>query len=210
VSHLSSLFSQELAHALAAGAGDGHVDETPYGAPIGIGIILMAVGALAYSGRWRSWSTASALRIYEVAPVALGWAGVGSLVGGLSDFLPLPLADIVGYPATAFFVLCLVGMVWLPRFMLPRWYRIQKGLERDVRVGKGARRRNGSSASGVGEGVGIAGSADGPEDVSFATTIGGSVGGVGVAEPAHPSAGHDTSSSEGGPETHRQAGSSPT
>jgi hypothetical protein len=174
------LLMQQLSHALVAAAAtaDGH--ETPYGAPIGFGIILMAVGALAYSGKWRSWSTSRALIIYKVAPVALGWAGIGSIVAAVASMLPEPLAEIVGFPAIAFFLLCLIGMVRLPRFMLPRWYRIQKGLEPDPRrrsrqgVGRGER------VLPLDEVIGFVPAVGSAEGEVFAATIGAAVGGVAV------------------------------
>ncbi|KZC96060.1 hypothetical protein AWH51_04535 [Clavibacter tessellarius] len=43
--------------------------------------------------------------------------------------LPEPLSDFVVFPALGFAGLSLLGMVWLPRPFLPRWYIAQMGLE---------------------------------------------------------------------------------
>jgi hypothetical protein len=208
VLHSPTLLMQQLSHALVAAATTADENETPHGGPIGIGIILVAIGALAYSGKWRSWSTSRALIIYKVAPVALGWAGVGAIVGGAASTLPEPIEEIVGYPAVAFFLLCLIGMVRLPRFMLPRWYRIQKGLEPASHVGasRGARSADGALASG--EGLGLVPPIGNTADMSLGTRVGGSVGGVGVAGPAATErAADEVSTPEEDAETSGSAGS---
>jgi hypothetical protein len=96
-------------------------------------VIFVIMGGLAYSGKWRSWSTSRALGVCRLLPIALGWAGIGSFVLAVANVIPEPLAEILGFPALAFIALCVPGMAWLPSSMLPRWYRLQRGLERRAR-----------------------------------------------------------------------------
>jgi hypothetical protein len=126
------------------------------------------------------------LFVSKVAPVAPGMA---ALVGAGGAFLPETLSEIVVIPAMAFlfFVLCLPGMVWLPRFMLPRWYRIQKGLERDPRREslRGVRREE--RASPFERALGAVPAVGSSEGAGSAASIGGSVGGVADAAADRPS-----------------------
>jgi hypothetical protein len=192
------LLMQQLSHALVAAATTADEHDSPYGAPMGLGIILVAVGALAYSGKWRSWSTSRALIIYKVAPVALGWAGIGAIVAAVASMLPEPLAEIVGIPAIAFFLMCLFGMVRLPRFMLPRWYRIQKGLEpaAPVSIRRGTRSARVSLVPSSAEGLGPVPPVGSAADVAFASRIGAAVGGVDATAPTCPYSVDESSSPE--------------
>jgi hypothetical protein len=120
---------------------------------------------------------------------------VGFFASGLGGFLPEPMSDFVVIPALVFAGLSLLGMVWLPRPFLPRWYKVEMGME-----GGSARNRVVVSASGrvspplsgpLGEDLG-AGAETG---FGAASTLSGFVGGV-----AHGTMGSHGSSSTGGPD----------
>jgi hypothetical protein len=114
------------------------------------------------------------LSVYRVAPVTAGWAGMAAFVGAGGIFLPQPLSEIVVFPALAFFFSCLPGMVWLPRFMLPRWYRIQKGREPDPRLGVPHGAGRVERALPFVRVLGTVPAVDSAEDVTFTARIGGS------------------------------------
>ncbi|MDQ1136732.1 hypothetical protein QE410_001531 [Microbacterium sp. SORGH_AS 1204] len=92
-------------------------------------VVFLLLGALAYSGRWKGW-----IRVRR---------GYGSTMGFAWLWLGLAFAVCTvalltePYSRPAFFVLCaaaafllvvsLVAMFWLPRFLLPAWFRVLRG-----------------------------------------------------------------------------------
>jgi hypothetical protein len=91
----------------------------------------------------------------------------------------------VVYAGLAFAGLSLVGMVWLPRPFLPRWYRVQMGLDRDS---SGKRVIASASASVKGRPPlrgPLVEDLRGGEETEFgaASRLGGVVGGVAGDEP---------------------------
>ena len=88
--------------------------------------IFICSGAAAYSGLWKGW-----LRIRRGYGATVGfswlWIGLGLSVGviGMQCASQLRLLFIVaGALAAILLVIGAVGMFWLPRFLLPRWYRV--------------------------------------------------------------------------------------
>ncbi len=97
-----------------------------------LGVTCLVSGIMAYRGRYVSW-----LALKSILP---GWAGLASLYLGAA-FLALPAATFVlrampeGDVVRALLGLLLIGimiagaiigiigMFWLPRFMLPRWIK---------------------------------------------------------------------------------------
>ena len=172
------LSSSAVTGAVVAG---GNRDPSDFVVFFVVGGIFAAIGALAFSGVWRGWT--GMFRLYRVWPLAVGWAGVGLLVTGVGGVLPQPVSDPVLYAGLAFAGLSLVGMVWLPRPFLPRWYKVQVGLDRGT-----SRKRVIASASGkarppmrgpLGEDL------RGGEETGFgaASRLGGVVGGVAAEAP---------------------------
>lgn len=177
----SILLMRHHAHVPAAAATTGQ----SIGEGLVLGVIFVTLGVAAYSGKWRSWSTWYLLRRFRFAPLALGWGGIGLLAGVLGNVLPEPAAGIVRSSGLVLIMVGLIGMKWFPRFMLPRWYRIQRGFERRphrdaTQEMKAAERALASDYPGGG-----ARSIGNPVDAGFAATIGGFVGGIAVVEAAH-------------------------
>lgn len=97
-------------------------------------IVFLTVGALAYSGLWRSWARwkppVVSIYYFPYLPLGIGWTGVGLLLGAVALVLPPPAQMPVAFLVVAIVVLGLIGMGFMPRVLLPRWYRAAKGLDR--------------------------------------------------------------------------------
>jgi hypothetical protein len=113
--------------ALAA-AGAGREGLSPNLALAVLGIPFAGIGALAYFGVWRRWARRHVYSPYKLIPLGLWWMGVAFLVSGLTAVVPESIVGYVLLPCLAFGLVGFVGMVWLPRPLLPRWYKIEKGL----------------------------------------------------------------------------------
>lgn len=207
--HTSSFLMHQLSHVQIVAAAADQDDVKPYGGAVVFGVIFVIMGGLAYSGKWRSWSTSRVLRVYRVLPIALGWAGVGSLVLAVANVIPEPLAEILGFPALAFIALCVPGMAWLPSFMLPRWYRLQRGLERRARRDGTPEMRAAEQALSSSDASGGALHTDSSAEAGFAAKIGGSVGGVGAPDAARSKVVDETGPSEAADGARGPGGASP-
>ncbi|MBW4094345.1 MAG: hypothetical protein HIU81_02535 [Acidobacteria bacterium] len=95
-------------------------------------IAALTVGTFAYTGRWRSWAPrfgAAALGKHSLGGFMFLFGGIvlASLPLGLLAYLAgVPdavLRAIVLVPAIGGLLLTLMSFFWLPRFMLPRWYK---------------------------------------------------------------------------------------
>ncbi|WP_086517174.1 hypothetical protein [Clavibacter michiganensis] len=97
-------------------------------------IVFLTIGALAFSGLWRWWARwkPPMLSIYyfPYLPLGIGWMGVGLVVMAAGLFLPRAIEMPVIYIGLAISFFGLVGFVFMPRALLPRWYRAAKGLAR--------------------------------------------------------------------------------
>jgi hypothetical protein len=113
--------------ALAA-AGSGREGLSPNLALAVLGIPFAGIGALAYFGVWRRWARRHVYSPYKLIPLSLWWMGVAFLLSGLTAVVPESIVGYVLLPCLAFGLVGFVGMVWLPRPLLPRWYKIEKGL----------------------------------------------------------------------------------
>ncbi|OUE24017.1 hypothetical protein BFL36_06515 [Clavibacter michiganensis] len=96
--------------------------------------ICLTVGALAYFGLWRSWARwkrpVVSIFYFPYLPLGIGWAGAGLVVGAAALLLPSAAQMPVVYLGGAISILGLIGMGFMPRVLLPRWYRAAKGLNR--------------------------------------------------------------------------------
>lgn len=113
--------------ALAA-AGAGREELSPNLALAVLGIPFAGIGALAYFGVWRRWARRHVYSPFKLIPLGLWWMGVAFLVSGLTAAVPESMVGYVLLPCLAFGLVGFVGIVWLPRPLLPRWYKIEKGL----------------------------------------------------------------------------------
>lgn len=86
-----------------------------------LGVLLMAIGLLGYTGVWRSWARQG----FHFYVFGLFWFGFGSfLIGATSDLEPLP-----GWVRFAFIAILLAGgggTWYMPPFMTPRWFRAMR------------------------------------------------------------------------------------
>lgn len=93
------------------------------------GLVLLISGILAYTGRYRSW-----LVLKSFLP---GWPGLaGGYIGAMVllamfavpvlDVLPAPLSFLLAVLLFACLLIGIIGMFWLPRFLLPPWIREQQ------------------------------------------------------------------------------------
>lgn len=94
-----------------------------------LGILLVVSGILAYTGKYRAW-----LMLKSFFP---GWPGLaGGYIGVfmlLALYLPLigeslpPILFLLAAAVTFLsLALGIIGMFWLPNFLLPQWIREQK------------------------------------------------------------------------------------
>ena len=94
-----------------------------------IGAIAMAIGGvLAYRGVWRSWAfrplgfgLGFMLLYIAVAYWAIRVAGP-LLAGGVKL-----LAAVFLFIGIGSMILAMVSMIWLPKFLLPTWFRTVRG-----------------------------------------------------------------------------------
>jgi hypothetical protein len=90
---------------------------------VGAGAACLAAGALAWSGRWRSWARRPLLRVGAMPITWLPGLGAFLLVSGLANADLLSASSTVARLA---FVLMVVGFLLClvrPRWWGPRWYR---------------------------------------------------------------------------------------
>lgn len=88
---------------------------------IAAGVVMLAVGWLCWSGRWRGWAKIAML---PLAPItALPAVGILFIVMGLLDVVGEPVRVILGVLTFFALVAGLVIWVWDPAWFGPRWYR---------------------------------------------------------------------------------------
>lgn len=88
-----------------------------------IGLIFVAMGVLAYTGRWKGWIR---FRRGFGSTIGFAWLWIGiaftvaSVALAVSSLRPLFFA--LTAVAAACLAIAVVAMFWLPRALLPSWY----------------------------------------------------------------------------------------
>lgn len=94
-----------------------------------LGAVFLVLGVVAYTGRWKGWIRA---RRGFGSTIGFAWLWLGAAFAMASVALL-----VESYSREVFFVLlgvaavllvvAIVGAFWLPRFLLPTWYRTLRG-----------------------------------------------------------------------------------
>ncbi|MBF4624838.1 hypothetical protein [Clavibacter sp. VKM Ac-2872] len=90
----------------------------------GVCLIIVGISALAYTGLWRWWS-----KIPFMVPLGVGWLAAGQIIANTALLVdgPLGYAFLIGGTVVSFFGI--YGMGFMPRPFLPRWYRLDWGID---------------------------------------------------------------------------------
>jgi hypothetical protein len=101
----------------------------------GVCLIIMSISALAYTGLWRWWS-----KIPFMIPLGVGWVAAGQIIANTALLIdgPLGYAFLTGGTVVSFFGI--YGMAFMPRPLLPQWYRLDWGIDPARVVPSGGRR----------------------------------------------------------------------
>lgn len=117
-----------------------------------IATICLTVGALAFSGLWRWWARwkppVVSIYYFPYLPLGIWWIGVGLVVMAAGLFVPPAIEMAVIYLGVAISFFGLIGFVFMPRALLPRWYRAAKGLDRRAPDAPGGAAASSGSSSG--------------------------------------------------------------
>lgn len=97
-----------------------------------LGILFAGIGALPYFGAWCRWARRRFSSPFKLIPLGLWWMGVAFLMSGLTAVVPGSMVGYVLLLCLAFGVVGFAGMVWLPRPLPPRCYKVEKGLLPDT------------------------------------------------------------------------------
>jgi len=96
-----------------------------------LGLAGLAMGWRAYTGRWRTWLGQPGLvpRVRAYPALGMLYGGIGLLTAVLlwevdPDSLAKPLLGVLLVLTLGGIWTFLVSLVWLPRFMLPRWVKM--------------------------------------------------------------------------------------
>lgn len=100
-----------------------------------IGGVLLGLGWLAWSGRWRWWTRNEHFMTYPITIIPAGGALAGAY--GISPVLPKPLEALVFLVGMLALLVAFALAGWQPRWLGPRWYRW-----RDVQSHREARLRD--------------------------------------------------------------------
>ena len=87
-------------------------------------LLVMAVSALAYTGLWRWWS-----KMPFMVPLGAGWLAAGQMIVNTALLVDdsIALAFIITGSIVSLFGI--YGMVFMPRPLLPQWYRLDWGID---------------------------------------------------------------------------------
>lgn len=93
---------------------------------IALGTVSVFAGIMAYLGRWRRWAESSAYVFHY--GFSLLYFGSGILCLTVSAAMPrqLELVDKLFVVWGPLMAVGLFSVVWLPAFMLPRWFREER------------------------------------------------------------------------------------
>ena len=84
----------------------------------------MGISALAYTGLWRWWS-----KIPFMVPLGVGWLAAGQIISNIGLFFGPPLGYAFLIPGAIVSLFGIYGMGFMPRPFLPRWYRLDWGID---------------------------------------------------------------------------------
>jgi len=98
-------------------------------------LVLIGIGALAYTGLWRWWSKGP-----FTIPLGIGWLGVGQSIANIGNLFHGALFDAFFIPGALVSAFGLYAFLFTPRPLLPRWYRLDRGID-PARVVVGRRPR---------------------------------------------------------------------
>ena len=89
--------------------------------PIAIGLVLLVVAWLCWTGRWRAWTKIAVLPLMPIT--MLPALGIAFVTFGAMELLPPPVPGILA--AVTFFALlaAFVLVMWDPKWYGPAWYR---------------------------------------------------------------------------------------
>jgi hypothetical protein len=90
----------------------------------GIWLIPVAISALAYTGLWRWWS-----KMPFMIPLGIGWIGAGQIITNIGIFFDSALGYAFLIPGTIVSFFGIYGIGFMPRPFLPRWYRLDWGID---------------------------------------------------------------------------------
>jgi hypothetical protein len=99
--------------------------------PFGIGLVLIGVAVLAWSGRWRGWAPSPkapfAGTTRNFVPFTLGLFGIAALFLGLASNVSAGVlpgdAAVWNVAVGVFAVLAAVSTQWWPAALTPGWYQ---------------------------------------------------------------------------------------
>lgn len=100
---------------------------------LGFGLLTLTLGALAYRRVWTNWILPVPPRRYGYS-VGFGFAYLGLAATLMSAADAALAADarvltfVLGAVGTLNMLTFAVSLFWLPRFLLPSWFRSLKGL----------------------------------------------------------------------------------
>lgn len=96
-----------------------------------VALLMIGLGVAAYSGLWRAWSRTS-----FTYPLGIGVMGVGLLVVAIGKLLDHGLESFVLGLGLAVVFVGACAMIWIPRVLLPDWYRARKQMRQAPRDDK--------------------------------------------------------------------------
>lgn len=92
-------------------------------------LVFLAWGVLSYTGTWKGW-----IRVRRGFGSTIGfaslWLGLAFAVVTVAVFLESssrPIFFVLSGIAAALLVIAIIGFFWLPRFLLPEWFRVLRG-----------------------------------------------------------------------------------
>ncbi|GAA4622846.1 hypothetical protein [Cellulomonas oligotrophica] len=113
-----------------------------------LGSALLGMGVLSYTGRRREWA-ASGRALFASGLACLHMGGaliVLAIAGFLLALVPPAVLRTLLLVTTVWGLVGVAGLVWWPRVLMPRWFRLQVEHERAdrraVRTSRRARRRH--------------------------------------------------------------------
>ncbi|WZH36420.1 MAG: hypothetical protein PIR02_16910 [Microbacterium enclense] len=103
-----------------------------------VGVLFLVLGVIAYTGIWKGWIR---VRRGFGSTIGFAWLWLGAA------FTTAAVAVLVqAYSRAAFFallgvaavllIIAVVGAFWLPRFLLPAWYRTLRGDDLTTKGGR--------------------------------------------------------------------------